>query len=94
VIHPKGGNVPPIWARSDPLKLPPLAEEEPIITPDVPSPLRAALATGRLGDQPVFVCGLEKARLLLEWQTTIPVREGVGRLIRWMYDNKQLFGFN
>jgi CDP-paratose 2-epimerase len=52
-----------------------------------------ALATGRPGDQPVFVCGLEKARLLLEWHTTIPVREGVGRLIRWMYDNKQLFGW-
>jgi CDP-paratose 2-epimerase len=47
----------------------------------------------RPGDQPVFVCGLDKARLLLKWQPTIPVREGVGRLIRWMYDNKQLFGW-
>ena len=46
----------------------------------------------RLGDQPVFVCGRE-ARLLLEWQPTIPVCEGVGRLIRWVCDDKQLFGW-
>jgi CDP-paratose 2-epimerase len=45
----------------------------------------------RPGDQPVFVCGLEKAHRMLEWQPTIPVREGVGQLVRWVRDNKSLF---
>jgi CDP-paratose 2-epimerase len=42
-------------------------------------------------DQPVFVCNLEKAKRLLEWQPSIPVRDGVGQLIRWVRDNKTLF---
>jgi len=45
----------------------------------------------RPGDQPVFVCNLEKAKRLLEWQPSIPVRDGVGQLIRWVRDNKSLF---
>jgi CDP-paratose 2-epimerase len=45
----------------------------------------------RPGDQPVFVCNLEKARRLLEWQPEIPVRDGIGHLIGWVRDNKRLF---
>ena len=45
----------------------------------------------RPGDQPVFVCNLEKAKRLLEWEPSIPVRDGVGQLIRWVRDNKNLF---
>jgi CDP-paratose 2-epimerase len=45
----------------------------------------------RPGDQPVFVCNLEKAEQLLEWQPRVPVRDGVGQLIRWVSDNKSLF---
>jgi CDP-paratose 2-epimerase len=45
----------------------------------------------RPGDQPVFVCGLEKAHRLLQWYPTIPVRKGVGQLIAWVRDNKTLF---
>jgi CDP-paratose 2-epimerase len=45
----------------------------------------------RPGDQPVFICGLEKARRMLNWQPTIPARQGVGELIRWVGDNKSLF---
>src|SRR5262249_41516325 len=45
----------------------------------------------RPGDQPVFVCGLAKAQQMLNWQPTIPVREGLGDLIRWVRDNKSLF---
>ena len=45
----------------------------------------------RPGDQLVFVCGLEKAQRMLEWRPTIPVREGVGQLARWVRDNKNLF---
>ena len=29
--------------------------------------------------------------LLLQWQPTIPVRDGVAQLIRWVRDNKDLF---
>jgi CDP-paratose 2-epimerase len=45
----------------------------------------------RPGDQPVFVCNLEKAQRLLNWQPSISVRDGVGQLIRWVRDNKKLF---
>jgi CDP-paratose 2-epimerase len=45
----------------------------------------------RPGDQPVFVCNLAKAKELLIWEPTIPVREGVGQLIHWVHDNKKLF---
>jgi CDP-paratose 2-epimerase len=45
----------------------------------------------RPGDQPVFVCGLQKAEHLLRWQPAIPAREGVGQLIRWVRDNTKLF---
>jgi CDP-paratose 2-epimerase len=45
----------------------------------------------RPGDQPVFVCNLQKAKELLEWEPAITVRDGVGQLIRWVRDNKMLF---
>jgi CDP-paratose 2-epimerase len=45
----------------------------------------------RPGDQPVFVCGLEKAARMLDWQPTISVRDGVGQLVSWVRDNKALF---
>jgi CDP-paratose 2-epimerase len=47
----------------------------------------------RPGDQPVFVCNLEKAKRLLRWQPSISVRDGVGQLIRWVSDNKKLFAY-
>ena len=46
----------------------------------------------RPGDQPVFVCNVEKAKRLLNWQPAIPVHDGVGELICWVRDNKSLFG--
>jgi len=45
----------------------------------------------RPGDQPVFVCNLDKAKRLLEWLPAIGVREGVGQLIAWVRDNRHLF---
>jgi CDP-paratose 2-epimerase len=45
----------------------------------------------RPGDQPVFVCGLEKAARMLDWRPMISVRDGVGQLVRWVRDNKALF---
>ena len=45
----------------------------------------------RPGDQPVFVCNLDKAKQLLQWEPTIAVRDGVGQLIHWVRGNKVLF---
>lgn len=45
----------------------------------------------RPGDQPVFVCNVEKANRLLDWEPTISVRNGVAQLIRWVRENKSLF---
>ena len=47
----------------------------------------------RPGDQPVFVCALEKAQQLLGWQPTISVREGISQLIAWVRDHKELFNW-
>lgn len=47
----------------------------------------------RPGDQPVFVCNLDKAQRLLGWQPTIGVREGVRQLIHWVRDNAGLFAW-
>jgi CDP-paratose 2-epimerase len=47
----------------------------------------------RPGDQPVFVCNLEKVKRLLEWQPEIAVRDGVGQLVHWVRDNKRMFGW-
>jgi CDP-paratose 2-epimerase len=45
----------------------------------------------RPGDQPVFVCNLDKAKRLLDWAPAIGAREGVRQLISWVRENKQLF---
>jgi hypothetical protein len=34
---------------------------------------------------------VEKAKRLLEWQSEIPVRDGIGQLICWVRENKRLF---
>ncbi|MEB3199692.1 MAG: GDP-mannose 4,6-dehydratase [Synechococcaceae cyanobacterium] len=53
-------------------------------------PLRAA---ARPGDQPAFVCSLDKAKRALGWQPAIGVEEGVRHLIRWVRDNRELFAW-
>lgn len=45
----------------------------------------------RPGDQPVFVCDLEKANQLLNWQPRYSVEDGVVKLIHWVRDNTRLF---
>ncbi|NND81206.1 MAG: SDR family NAD(P)-dependent oxidoreductase [Gammaproteobacteria bacterium] len=45
----------------------------------------------RPGDQPVFVCDLDRAQQLLRWQPTISVDAGVVRLIEWVGQNSELF---
>ena len=45
----------------------------------------------RPGDQPVFVCNLDKANRLLDWRPRIAVQDGVHQLIHWVRDNRALF---
>ena len=47
--------------------------------------------TWRPGDQPVFVCNVQKARQQLSWEPKIGVEEGVDGLIAWVKENKNLF---
>ncbi len=47
----------------------------------------------RPGDQPVFVCDIGKAREKLGWEPQVGVEQGVGQLIGWVRDNKQLFSW-
>ena len=47
----------------------------------------------RPGDQPVFICKLDKADKLLGWQPRISVDQGVNKLIDWVKDNKTLFSW-
>jgi len=49
--------------------------------------------TWRPGDQPVFVCNLDKAKEKLAWQPQIAVREGVKNLSNWVAGNKELFAW-
>ena len=49
--------------------------------------------TWRPGDQPVFVCNLDKAKEKLAWQPQISVREGVKNLSNWVAGNKELFAW-
>jgi CDP-paratose 2-epimerase len=47
----------------------------------------------RPGDQPVFVCNLDKAERLLGWKPRITVTEGVRQLIAWVRENRALFSW-
>lgn len=47
----------------------------------------------RPGDQPVFVCDLNKAKQRIGWQPEINVQEGVKDLIHWVRDNEELFSW-
>lgn len=49
--------------------------------------------TWRPGDQPVFVCNLDKAKQTLGWQPQISVRDGVKNLSGWVAGNKELFAW-
>ena len=45
----------------------------------------------RPGDQPVFVCDLNKIKEYTEWEPKISVEAGVRDLITWVQSNKELF---
>lgn len=47
----------------------------------------------RPGDQPVFVCNIDKAKKILNWHPEISVDNGVKQLIAWVKGNKDLFSW-
>ena len=54
--------------------------------------LDPAFAPWRPGDQRVFVADVRKAEALLGWRPHVSTDEGVDRLIRWIKENRGLFG--
>lgn len=46
----------------------------------------------RKGDLWYFVCNIEKIKKKLGWEPKISNREGLNNLIRWIQENKNLFG--
>lgn len=55
--------------------------------------LQPQTAAARPGDQPAFVCCLDKARQHMGWSPTIGVEDGVRHLIRWVRDHRPLFAW-
>ena len=50
-----------------------------------------SFSTWRPGDQPVFVCNIEKAYEEFGWKPKTTVEEGISKLQKWVYENKNLF---
>lgn len=53
--------------------------------------LNPGFASSRPGDQPVFICDIQKATSKLDWTPTVKVEEGVRGLISWVTENRELF---
>ncbi len=47
----------------------------------------------RPGDQPIFICELDKAKQHLGWQPQINVDQGVSKLIDWVKQHRELFNW-
>lgn len=45
----------------------------------------------RPGDQPVFIADVSKAKRDFGWTPQVGVRDGIGRLVDWVKDNRELF---
>ena len=53
--------------------------------------LPVACRQWRPGDQRVFIADIRKAQQELGWVPQVSVEEGVGRLVKWVQANKELF---
>jgi CDP-paratose 2-epimerase len=54
-------------------------------------PLNPEFADWRPADQRVFVADIRKAEELLGWKPTVSAADGVGQLLTWVRDNRDLF---
>jgi CDP-paratose 2-epimerase len=73
-------NVISVWTEFGPLLTRLLGREIP----------PASFRERRVGDQPVFVCDIRKARRDFGWQPRVGTEQGVGRLIEWVRTNRVL----
>lgn len=48
----------------------------------------------RPGDQPVYVSDIAKARAEFDWEPAVGWRDGVGRLVEWVRENRDLIAVN
>jgi CDP-paratose 2-epimerase len=53
--------------------------------------ITARVMPARLGDQPIYISDIRKAKDILNWEPKITIEEGVGELFRWVQKNKNLF---
>jgi CDP-paratose 2-epimerase len=54
-------------------------------------PIPVARSDWRPGDQKVFVADIRKAEADLGWKPKVGVKDGVGRLFKWVMENKEYF---
>jgi CDP-paratose 2-epimerase len=52
---------------------------------------RITFSNWRPSDQKVYVSDVSKAKKILDWQPTVKPREGVGKLVKWVQENKEIF---
>jgi CDP-paratose 2-epimerase len=45
----------------------------------------------RPGDQKIYVSDISKAQRDFGWEPRIPPKDGVGRILRWVQANRELF---
>jgi len=54
-------------------------------------PLNPGYSDWRPGDQRVFVADIRKAERLLQWSPKVSTQEGIGQLLKWVYDHRDVF---
>jgi CDP-paratose 2-epimerase len=52
--------------------------------------VRSSFAEWRPGDQRVYISDIRKVRRDLRWRPRTDVRKGIGRLVRWVKENRRL----
>ncbi len=67
------------------------AEFSPILEELFGRPIPVTHSDWRPGDQPVYISDISKIKQELGWVPQVSVREGIGRLFEWMYNNQHLF---
>ncbi len=67
------------------------AEFKPILEKQLAKEIPVSWGDWRPGDQRVYVSNIGKARRMLGWSPHVGVEEGIGKLVAWVKENKDLF---
>ena len=67
------------------------SEFRPILERLLGRPIEVGRGDWRPGDQRVFYADIRKAERELSWKPMIGVEEGIGRLFKWVQENRNLF---